>query len=190
MKRLAILGSTRGTNLRAIEKAIAEKRLAASIEIVLSNKKEAFILERARKLGFTAEFIDPDGLSRESYDAKVSALLKAKHIDLIILVGYMRILSASFVNAWPQQIINIHPSLLPAFAGQMDLEVHRAVLAARASETGCSVHYVIEKVDEGPVLLQKKCAVYATDTPQTLKERVQALEGEALVEAIERIAVK
>jgi len=188
MIRLAILGSTRGTNLTALVKAIEQKELAAEIAIVLSNKADAMILERAVSYGLSAEFVDPQGLTREEYDSKISAILQTKKIDLIVLLGYMRILSDEFVATWRNKMINVHPSLLPDFAGGMDIAVHRAVLAAGMQESGCTVHYVTEEVDAGPMLVQKKCPVLADDTPETLKARVQALEGVALVEAISGLA--
>ena len=184
MKRLAVLGSTRGTNLQPIYAAIQSRQLNASLEIVISNKADAFILSRARELGLPTEFVNPTDLTREEYDKRVSALLKHHQIDLVVLIGYMRILSDDFIRAWRQKIINVHPSLLPAFAGMMDLAVHDAVLKAQVPETGCTVHYVTEVVDGGPIILQKKCKVLADDTPETLKARVQVLEGEALVSAI------
>lgn len=182
--RLGILGSTRGTNLIAIMDAIQQQQLSASIEVVMSNKPDAIILERASAANLNAQFVDATNLTREEYDEKISVLLQQHAIDLIVLIGYMRILSAKFVTAWANKIINVHPSLLPAFAGKMDLEVHRSVLEAGVNETGCTVHYVTEEVDAGPILLQKKCEVQAHDTPESLKQRVQALEGKALVEAI------
>jgi len=185
--RLAVLSSTRGTNLIAMVHAIQEKRLNASIEIVISNKKEALILSRAQSFGLSTAFVDANGLTREVFDNQVNELLEKHAIDLIVLVGYMRILSGNFVNKWKNKIINIHPSLLPHFSGKMDLAVHEAVLAAGVSESGCTVHYVTEELDAGPIILQKRCAVYADDTPLSLKERVQALEGEALVEALHRL---
>lgn len=188
MIRLGVLGSTRGTNLAAIYEAISKQQLAAEITVVLSNKADAFILKQAQQFGLAAQFISAAHCTREEYDAQVSAVLLAHQVDLIILIGYMRILSASFVNAWPNRIINVHPSLLPAFAGLMDLDVHRAVLAGNAKETGCTVHYVTAEVDAGPILLQKKCFVEPADTPQLLKARVQALEGQALVQAIQLIS--
>lgn len=187
MKRLAVLGSTRGTNLQPIHAAIRQGRLNATLEVVLSNKPDSGILEHARELGLRAQFIDSSGLSREAYDARVSAALTALHVDLIILIGYMRILSADFVRDWQHKIINVHPSLLPAFAGLMDAAVHESVLASDVAETGCTVHYVTEEVDSGPIILQKSCQVQADDTPQTLKQRVQMLEGEALVQAIAQL---
>lgn len=182
--RLAVLGSTRGTNLSAIADAIARRQLDAEIEIVISNKPDTGILERARDLRLRAQFIDPAGLPREEFDARVSQVLHEHQVDLIILIGYMRILSPQFVQEWQGKIINVHPSLLPAFAGMMDLQVHAAVIAAGVKETGCTVHYVTEDVDAGPIILQKQCAVLPADSPETLKARVQQLEGAALVAAI------
>ena len=182
--RLAILGSTRGTDMLALIAAIEQKRLDASIELVISNKAEAIILQRARERGLRTLFLDPQGLSKDAFDEKVSEALEKAKIDLIILIGFMRILSKNFVHRWENKIINVHPSLLPAFAGGMDQNVHQAVLAAKVKETGCTVHYVTEQVDQGPILVQKKCAVLAQDTVESLKERVQTLEGLALIEAV------
>jgi len=184
MIRLAILGSTRGTYLTAMMEAIQQKRLLATIEIVISNKPNAVILERAKSYGLLTQFVDSQGLTREQYDQHISSLLQQHAVELIVLIGYMRILSADFVTTWENKIINVHPSLLPAFAGKMDLEVHRAVIAAGVKETGCTVHYVTQDVDAGPILLQKKCAVYSGDTPEELKKRVQQLESEAIVETL------
>ncbi len=185
MMRLGILGSTRGTNLLAIIEAIQQKKMSAQVSIVISNQAEALILERAKEQGLSAEFLDPTGMTRDAYDQCVSARLHDHEVDLVVLIGYMRILSAAFVREWENKIINVHPSLLPAFAGKMDLDVHRAVLAAGVSETGCTVHYVTAEVDAGPIIIQKKCAVLPTDTPELLKQRVQQLEGAALLEAIQ-----
>lgn len=164
--------------------AINQKRLVAEIAIVVSNKADAGILEKARLHQLMAKHVDATGLSREDYDDQVSQALLAQQVDLIVLIGYMRILSADFVTVWQGKIINTHPSLLPAFAGKMDLAVHEEVLAAGVTKTGCTVHYVTEEVDAGPIILQKSCSVLENDTPQSLKERVQALESQALIEAI------
>jgi phosphoribosylglycinamide formyltransferase 1 len=184
MIRLGILGSTRGTHLNAIVLAIQQKRLNASIEIVISNKADALILERAAALNLKALWLDSSGLTRDAYDEQLSLILKKHAVDLIVLIGYMRILSADFVSQWQNKIINVHPSLLPAHAGLMDLDVHRSVLAAKDKLSGCTVHVVTSDLDAGPILIQKTCAVLPSDTAETLKQRVQALEGEALVEAI------
>ena len=185
--RLAILGSTKGTDMLALIEAIKQKRLSATIELVISDKAQAAILQRARDNGLNDLFIDPQGGPREAFDHQVSAALEAAKIDLIVLIGFMRILSSSFVTRWQEKIINVHPSLLPAFAGGMDKNVHQAVLDAGVRETGCTVHYVTEEVDQGPILVQKKCAVLKQDTAESLKERVQALEGLALIEAIHSV---
>ncbi|MCW8445364.1 phosphoribosylglycinamide formyltransferase [Fluoribacter gormanii] len=188
MIRIAVLGSTRGTNLNALVAAIKQQRLSASIELVLSNKEDAPILEKAARFGIESMFANPQGLSRMEFDNYLSKILKQHQIELVVLIGYMRILSAEFVSDWENKIINIHPSLLPAHAGLMNLDVHQAVLDAAEEETGCTVHFVTEQVDAGPIILQKKCPVLADDTPELLKVRVQELEGLALVEAIQIIA--
>lgn len=188
--RLGILGSTRGSNMLAIIRAIQEKKLSVSIEIVMSNKVDALILDRAQSHGLNAQYIDPKGLSRNEYDKVLSDCLLKAQVDLIVLIGYMRILSPCFVDLWTNKIINVHPSLLPAFSGLMDLQVHQAVLDSGISETGCTVHYVTQEVDAGPILLQKKCPVLTGDRAESLKDRVQTLEAEALIEAIQLIARK
>lgn len=182
--RLGILGSTRGTHLLTLLDACQQNQIDAQIEIVISNKIDALILTRAKLHNIPAVFIDPKGLSREAYDEKISVLLQNYAVDLVVLIGYMRILSQQFVLAWQNKIINVHPSLLPNFSHLMDLAVHRAVLQNDCKETGCTVHYVTEMVDAGPILLQKKCKVLANDTPESLKQRVQTLEGEALIASI------
>lgn len=184
MRHIGILGSTQGTDMLAVIDAIQKQIISAKIQVVISNKKDAKILERARQQNLQAEFVDPKNLTRTAYDEKVSAILHANQVDLIILIGYMRILSKEFVDGWRNQIINVHPSLLPAFAGAMDENVHQAVLDAGVAETGCTVHYVTEEVDAGPILIQKKCPVLPGETVESLKARIQKLEGEALIQAI------
>ncbi len=186
--RLGILGSTRGTDLQAIIDAIVANSLNAEISIVISNKKDAFILERAKTHGIKTAFVSGKDKSREVFDQSVSQVLVEHSVDLIVLIGYMRILSTSFVYTWENRIINVHPSLLPAFAGGMDLNVHQCVLDAKVPKTGCTVHLVDEGVDSGKILVQKSCDVLPDDTAETLKNRVQALEGIALIEAIQDFA--
>jgi len=185
MMRLGILGSTRGTNMLTLIDAIKNHTLAATIEVVISNNPHAFILERAKINELNAHFLSAEGLTRTEYDKKLTQLLLQYEVDLVVLIGYMRILSEDFVTQWHNKVINVHPSLLPAFAGKMDTEVHQAVLDSGIKETGCTIHYVTQQVDAGPVILQKKCPVLANDTALLLKERVQQLEGIALVEAIQ-----
>jgi phosphoribosylglycinamide formyltransferase-1 len=190
MVRLGILGSTRGSHLDAIVSAIKEQQLAVSIEVILSNKSDALILKRAKAFGFTAKFIDSQGLTREEYDAQLSIQLKQHAVDWILLIGFMRILSPVFINDWKNKIINIHPSLLPAHAGKMDLAIHHDVLAAKEEIAGCTVHYVTEILDGGPIILQKQCEVLVGDTVESLKERIQHLEKQALIEVISGLSQK
>ncbi|KYH37552.1 MAG: hypothetical protein AYL29_005530 [Candidatus Bathyarchaeota archaeon B24] len=183
--RIAVLGSTRGTDLQAVIDAIESGDLDAEVVCVISNRRKAYILERARKHGIEAIYISPKGLSREEYDRLVmKELEKRAPIDLILLIGYMRILSNEFVRRYRWRIMNIHPSLLPAFAGGMDLDVHRAVLDYGVKVTGCTLHFVDEGVDTGPIILQKPVKVDEDDTPETLKSKVQKAEQEIILEAI------
>lgn len=187
MMHLAILGSTRGTTMQALIEAIRQRTLLATIEVVISNKPQAMILERARSHGLPYKYLSTEGITRREYDEKINEILLCYPIDLILLIGYMRLLSPEFVHLWRNKILNVHPSLLPAFAGKKDTEVHQAVLDSGQVETGCTIHYVSEQVDAGPILLQKKCPVLDQDTVDTLKKKVQQLEGEALTEAIQLI---
>lgn len=182
---IAVLGSTRGTDLQVIIDATTQGTLAVSIDIIISDKPDAYILTRARDHGIPAFFIDPKGKSRTEFDAELISVLEEYPIDAIVLIGYMRILSTQFIDRYKDRILNVHPSLLPAFSGGMDMNVHEAVLKSGIKETGCTVHLVDEGVDTGKILLQKKCAVLPNDTPESLKTRVQALEGEALVEILQ-----
>ena len=165
--------------------AIKDGHLDASVELVASNNKKALILEKAREHGIDSFFVDHKNKSRESFDKEISERLKEKEVDLILLIGFMRILSGVFVSEWSGKIINVHPSLLPKYAGGMNEDVHQQVLKSGDKETGCTIHLVTEQVDEGPVLVQKRCSVLEGDTIDSLKERVQKLEGEAFVEAIQ-----
>ena len=168
MIRLGILGSTKGTSVLPIIRATEKGLLNASIELVVSNNAEALILEKAKKGGIESCFISHKNKSREVFDKEISERLKEKEVDLVLLVGFMRILSRDFVLAWGGKIINVHPSLLPKYAGGMNEDVHGQVL----------------KVDGGPILIQRKCPVLEHDTVESLKERVQKLEGEAFIEVI------
>lgn len=182
--KLGILGSTKGTDLQAINDAIDRGKLDASIEIVISNRKKAYILERARNHDIKAIFISHKGKEPEDFDREMTDVLKSKGVELILLIGFMRILSPWFCRYWENRIFNVHPSLLPKYAGGMDMNVHVEVLRNKDSETGCTIHIVTDKVDAGPIVVQKKCTVNPDDTPESLKAKVQALEGEAFIEAI------
>jgi phosphoribosylglycinamide formyltransferase-1 len=183
--KVGVLGSTRGTALQGILDAIAAGTLDVEIVLVVSDKQTAPILERAAKHGVRALFLDPAGLKREAYDDQVSKALHEAGAELVLLIGYMRIVSAKFVETWRGRLLNVHPSLLPAFGGLMNQRVHEAVLAAGVSETGCTIHQVTEEVDGGPIVLQKRCPVLPGDTAETLKDRVQALEQAGFVEVLQ-----
>ncbi len=185
---IGVLGSTRGTDLQAVIDAIEAKELNARISAVVSNKKDAYILERARKHNIDAVFVDSKGKEREDFDREVSKELEDHSVDfsvdLILAIGYMRIFSPWFVNKYKNKIMNIHPSLLPAFAGGMDRDVHAEVLKAGVKETGCTLHFVTEEVDSGPVIMQKKVKVEKNETVESLKEKVQKAEQEIIVKAL------
>jgi phosphoribosylglycinamide formyltransferase 1 len=182
--KVGVLGSTRGTALQGILDAVAQGMLDVEIVLVASDKQTAPILERARNYGVRAVFIDPAGMKREAYDQQVNDALREAGAELVLLIGYMRIVSAKFVEAWRGRLLNVHPSLLPAFGGLMNQRVHEAVLAAGVSETGCTIHQVTEEVDGGSIVLQKRCPVLPGDTAEALKDRVQALEQAAFVEVL------
>ncbi|ORM39045.1 phosphoribosylglycinamide formyltransferase [Francisella endosymbiont of Ornithodoros moubata] len=181
---LVILGSTRGTNMQAIIDAIANKQLNAQISLVISNKQNAYILQRAMQHNIVTKLIAAKGVSREQSDELLVREINKYNPDLILLIGFMRILSPVFVKAFKGKILNIHPSLLSKHAGLMDLAVHQAVIAAGDSVSGCTIHQVTEEVDGGDIVLQLKCDVTKDDTAESLKTKVQALENEAWVEVI------
>lgn len=182
--KVGVLGSTRGTALKGVLDAISAGTLDVTLAAVISDRATAPILDRARLYKAPALFVDPTGLTREVYDERVSAALRSAGVELVLLIGYMRILSAHFVTDWRGKLLNVHPSLLPAFAGLMNRKVHEAVLASGVRETGCTIHQVTEEVDAGPIVLQKRCPVLPSDTVDSLKDRVQALEQSAFVEVL------
>ncbi|MBN2127636.1 MAG: phosphoribosylglycinamide formyltransferase [Candidatus Diapherotrites archaeon] len=186
MIRIVVLGSTKGTDLQCVIDAIEAKKLNAEIVLVLSNKKDAFILERAKKHKLKAIFVDPAQIKpREFYDSKLIQLIEKEKPDLILLIGWMRILSEKFCNQFKNKIMNIHPSLLPEFAGGRDSNVHEEVIKAGKKETGCTLHFVTAKVDEGPIIMQKKVSVEENETPDSLKEKVQKAEQEVILNAVD-----
>ena len=181
---IGVLGSTRGTDLQGVIDAIGSKQLSSKISVVISNKEDAYIIERAKKHNIEAVFIDSKGKKRKEFDREVNSTLERYNVDLILLIGYMRILSPGFVNKWNNKIMNIHPSLLPAFAGGMDKEVHAKVLKSGVKETGCTLHFVAEDVDAGPIIMQKKVEIDKNETVDSLKEKVQKAEQEVIVKAL------
>ena len=188
MINIGVLGSTKGTDLQAILDAIHSKNLNATVSTVISNRKNAYILDRAKDHGVPFYFISHKGKDRKDFDAEMTGVLKKHEVDLVLLIGFMRILSSSFCREWRDRILNVHPSLLPKYAGGMDTNVHEEVLKNKDKETGCTIHFVTDELDSGPILIQKKCAVEEGDTVETLKSKVQTLEGEAFLEAIPLMA--
>ena len=187
MIRLGVLGSTRGTDLEAILSAINNKKLAAEVSVVISNREKAYILTRAKNHKVPSFFISHKDKSRKEFDRNVTTILKQYNVELVLLIGFMRILSAEFCQAWRDRVLNVHPSLLPKYAGGMDMNVHEEVLKNGDHETGCTIHLITETVDGGPILVQKRCTVATDETIATLKSKVQALEGGAFIEAIQLI---
>ena len=184
-QRLGILLSGRGSNFLAIADGIANGQLPnASIAVVISNRSDAPGIEAARKAGFNAQVIEARGRRRAEHDAEIIACLQSHHVDLICLAGYMRLLSPEFVRAFPQRILNIHPSLLPAFPG---LEAQRQAVAYGVTFSGCTVHFVDEELDHGVIVLQKTVPVFAQDDENALTARILAQEHVAYIEAIARV---
>lgn len=188
MIRLGVLGSTNGTDLQVIIESIKAKKLNAIVNVVISNKKNAYILKRGQNHGLPSIFINHKNKKRESFDSELTLTLKKYNVEFILLIGFMRILSSSFCKRWRHKIINVHPSLLPKYSGGMDMNIHEQVIKNGDKESGCTIHFVTEKLDKGPILIQKKCKVNTNETPETLKIKVQELEGNAFVEAINQIA--
>ena len=181
LKKLGILLSGRGSNFEAIAGSITSGRLRAEIAIVISNRADAPGLESARRRGLNAVLIPSKGRIREEHDSEVVAALKQAQVDLVCLAGYMRLLSADFVRAFSNQIVNIHPSLLPAFPG---MDAQKQALEYGVKVTGCTVHFVDEHLDHGPIILQKTVPVLDGDDAHSLSARILAQEHIAYSEAI------
>lgn len=193
--RTAVLVSGGGTNLQAIIDAAARGQLPhVELALVLSNHKNAFALERAARAGIPARVITRRAAgSQEAFEAAIQAALEQAGIELIVLAGFMSILSASFTNRWPERILNIHPSLLPSFGGPgcYGLHVHEMALARGVKITGATVHYVNEIPDGGRILAQKAVAVEDGDTPELLQRRVmEQAEWILLPQTLERVAAE
>ncbi|MGH9666557.1 MAG: phosphoribosylglycinamide formyltransferase [Bryobacteraceae bacterium] len=169
MKKLGILLSGRGSNFAAIARNVAAGRLDAEIPVVISNRPEAPGLELARQMGLHAVSLPSKGLDREVYDRQVVAELRKSQVDLVCLAGFMRLLSGYFIREFPRRILNIHPSLLPAFPG---LDAQYQALAYGVRVSGCTVHFVDEDLDSGPIILQSVVAVEDEDTPESLSARI------------------
>ncbi len=182
--RLAILGSTNGSIVPALINQLSN--LPVEVGLIISNKSSVGLVEKAQLLSLPYLIITANKRSREAYDQVLTETLKTHQIDLILLVGFMRILSSQFVNDWHDKILNVHPSLLPKHAGLMDLAVHQAAIDAGDQMSGCSVHIVTDQVDGGEILAQKSCSITARETATSLKEKVQTLEALAMAEAVKK----
>lgn len=182
MKKLGILLSGRGSNFEAIADSVAAGRIPdAEIAVVISNREAAPGIQKARERGLDARVIPSKGLEREEYDRKVVAVLEEKGVDLVCLAGFMRVLSPYFVARFRHRILNIHPALLPAFAG---LEGQKQALEWGVKISGCSVHIVDEQVDHGPIVVQAAVPVHDDDTEETLAARILKEEHRIYTEAI------
>jgi phosphoribosylglycinamide formyltransferase 1 len=183
--RLGILLSGRGSNFLAIAEAIEQGRIAnARIAVVISNRRDAPGISSAQNKGLATEVIEPRGRPRAEHDAEIIARLQAHQVDLVCLAGYMRLLSVGFVRAFPQRILNIHPSLLPAFPG---LAAQRQALEYGVTVSGCTVHFVDEELDHGVIVLQKTVPVLSGDDEHSLAARIIVQEHAAYAEAIDRV---
>ena len=192
MLNIGVLASTRATDMQAVIDAINSKKLNARISVVISNKKDAYALERAKNNNIKAVLIDINKFSeiedkekkREAFDKKSSEVLDENNAELILLIGYLRYFSPWFVNRYKNRIMNIHPSLLPKYPG-MDRSVHAEVLKNKEKFSGATLFFVDEGGDTGPIILQKEVKIGRNETVDSLKEKVQKSEQEIIVKAID-----
>lgn len=188
--RVAVLASGRGSNLQAVIDAIEAGTLQAKIVAVISNKKEAPALERARRHGLSSIFVDPKPFagkpdSREAYDRELLEVLRLHDVELVLLAGYMKIVTTILVEAFANRMMNIHPSLLPSFPG---LDVQKKAIEWGCKLAGCTVHFVTEGVDEGPIILQAAVPLFDDDVPDTLAARILEQEHKIYPRAIQLFA--
>lgn len=188
--RVAVLASGRGSNLQALIDAIEAGQVQARIVAVISNKKEAVALERARTHGLKDLFVDPKPFAgrsdgREAYDRSLLEVLQQHEVELVLLAGYMKIVTTVLVNAYANRMMNIHPSLLPAFPG---LEVQKKAIDWGCKLAGCTVHFVTEGVDEGPIIIQAAVPILDADTPETLAARILVEEHKIYPRAVQLFA--
>jgi phosphoribosylglycinamide formyltransferase-1 len=181
MKKLGILLSGRGSNFEAIARNVGAGIIAAEIAVVISNKSDAAGLARAREMGLEARFVPSKGKEREAFDREVVAILREFQVDLVCLAGFMRLLSPYFIREFPRRILNIHPSLLPAFRGE---DAQLQALEHGVKFTGCTVHLVDEGMDTGPIVCQAAVPLHDDDTTETLAARILLEEHRIYSEAI------
>ena len=184
-RNIGVLISGRGSNLQAIIDAIRNGRLEARLAVVISNRADAYGLERAREAGVETFVRDHKAWpSREAYEAVLVEDLRARNVDLVCLAGFMRLLGATFVNAFPNRILNIHPALLPSFPG---LHAQRQAVEHGVKMSGATVHFVTTDLDAGPIILQESVPVHDADTEDTLSARILEAEHRIYPEAIQRV---
>lgn len=181
---IGVLISGRGSNLQALIDAAADGRLGGTVAVVISNVGSAAGLQRARAAGIPAHFIDHAGRSRDVHDREMRAVLRAHDVSLVCLAGYMRLLSAEFIRAFPGRVLNVHPSLLPAFPGK---DAARQAWEHGVQVTGATVHFVDEGLDSGPIILQEAVAVADDDTPETLAARILEAEHRIYPRAVRMV---
>ncbi len=181
MKNVAVLLSGRGSNFTALASAIDRGEIPARICLVLSNRQDAAGLERAGTMSLPRRFVDSQGRDREDFDREIASHLEAAGAEIVCLAGFMRLLSPWFVSRYPRRILNIHPSLLPAFPG---LQAQRQALEWGVKVTGCTVHFVDEKLDHGPIILQETVPVLDDDTEESLSNRILQAEHRIYPEAL------
>lgn len=186
IKNIAVLISGGGTNLQALIDSIQEGNINGEIKLVISNKKDAYGLERAKFAGIKSLYLSAKGLTNEEYDEKILELLENEDIDLIVLAGYLKILSKNLISKYRNRIINIHPSLIPSFCGDgfYGIGVHEKALEYGVKITGATTHFVTEETDGGPIILQKSVPVRDADTAEDLQKRVLSVEYDILVESV------
>lgn len=183
--KVAVLASGRGTNLQAIIDACERKEIDAEVKVVISDNKDAYALERARRHGIEAIFLDPAGKKKDEYHSEIAKIIDERSIDLIVLAGYMRIVPPSFVRKYFGKIINVHPALLPSFRG---IEGQKQAWDFGVKISGCTVHFVDEECDHGPIILQAAVPVKDDDDPHTLADRILVREHEILPRTIQLFA--
>ena len=192
MIKLAVLASGGGTDLQSIIDASEKNGIDAKVVVVISDRENAFALKRAKKHGIDTYFADPKNKTREEHEKEVSEIIDKYNVDLIVLAGYLRMLTPYFISKYRNKIINIHPALLPFFGGKgmYGEKVHKAVLDSGMKITGCSVHFVDESIDGGSIIIQRAVDVKDDDTVETLASRVLEEEHKILPEAIQLFAEK
>ncbi|MDD3839382.1 MAG: phosphoribosylglycinamide formyltransferase [Clostridia bacterium] len=191
LKKIGVLASGGGTNLQSIIDNIDSGYINAELSVVISNKKNAYALARAQKHGIPAYFVDRrEYSSNQEYDEQIMKILCKHGVDIVVLAGYLLILTKKFVKRYKNRIINIHPSLIPSFCGggYYGIKVHQAVLDYGVKVTGATVHFVDEGTDTGPIIMQQAAQVLPDDTPETLQERVLEIEHRILPEAVKLLA--